>query len=31
VQKVTGGEAHGKISLSVDQLKANKRVMLSPP
>lgn len=31
VQKVTGGESMGKVSLSVDQIKANKRVLLSPP
>ena len=31
VQKVTGAEAVGKVSLSVDQIKANKRVLLSPP
>jgi hypothetical protein len=31
VQKVTGAESIGKVSLSVDQVKANKRVLLSPP
>ncbi len=31
VTKVRGGEAEGKVSLSVDQIAANKKVMLSPP
>ena len=31
VTKVRGGEAEGKVSLSVDQIAANKKVLLSPP
>jgi hypothetical protein len=31
VTKVRGGEAEGKVGLSVDQIAANKKVMLSPP
>lgn len=31
VIKVTSSEAQGKVSLSVDQIKSNNRVLLSPP
>jgi hypothetical protein len=31
VSKVTGSEAQGKISLSVDQIKTNNKVILTPP
>ena len=31
VSKVTGSEAQGKVGLSVDQIKTNNRVLLSPP
>lgn len=31
VSKVTGGEAQGKVSLSVDQIKTNNKVLLTPP
>jgi hypothetical protein len=31
VTKVRGGEAEGKVGLSVDQIAANKKVILSPP
>jgi hypothetical protein len=31
VTKVTGSEAQGKVSLSVDQIKTNNKVILSPP
>jgi hypothetical protein len=31
ISKVRGGEAEGKVSLSVDQINANNRVQLSPP
>jgi hypothetical protein len=31
VVKVTGGEAQGKVGLSVDQIKSNGKVRLSPP
>jgi hypothetical protein len=31
ITKVTSGEAVGKVSLSVDQVKANRKVLLLPP
>lgn len=31
VSKVSGSEAQGKVGLSVDQIKTNNRVLLSPP